>query len=365
MKKNRVAVIFGGKSGEHEVSLASANSVLQALNKEKYEIIPIKISREGKWYILSSLNTFDSNIKCEAAILADPTGDNLVNLQEKEPGQIFFTRESVDVVLPVLHGTFGEDGTLQGLLELANIPYVGCGVAASSVGMDKAMMKAMFAQHNLPQGKYLTFLRKEWEKDQDPICNKIETALGYPVFVKPANLGSSVGISKAANRDELVKAMHLACLYDRKVVVEENINGREIEVAVLGNDEPEASIAGEIVPCNDFYDYEAKYISGTSELKIPAPLDDKTMNEVRKLAVKAFKAIDGAGLSRVDFFIKKDTGEILINEINTLPGFTEISMYPKLWAATGLPYDKLLDRLIELAIERHQDKNRNKTVYSE
>lgn len=365
MKKTKLAVLFGGRSGEHEVSLHSANSVLQALNKEKYEIIPIKITKEGKWYELDSFNTHSENYLHEITILADPTEQSLIKLMQKKSGETYIKKEKVDVVFPVLHGTYGEDGTLQGLLEMANIPYVGGGVAASSVGMDKAMMKAMFAEHNLPQGKYLVFLRNEWEEDQVSIVNRIADSLGYPVFVKPANMGSSVGISKAKNANELVKAIDLACLYDRKVVVEENIEGREIEVAVLGNANPEASVAGEIIPCNEFYDYNAKYINEASELRIPAPLDDVTMSEIRSLAIKAFKAVDCAGLARVDFFLTKETKEILINEINTLPGFTKISMYPKMWDATGIPYENLLDRLIELALERHKDKNRNQTLYTE
>ncbi len=361
MKKLKMAVLFGGKSGEHNVSLASANSVIAALDKEKYDIIPIKITKEGKWQVLASHDTHDTNYLYDAAILADPTSARLVNLSDLTDQ----AGSEIDVVFPVLHGTFGEDGTLQGLLDMANIPYVGCGVAASSVGMDKDMMKSMFAQHGLPQGKYLAVLRKEWEADAPGFTAQVESTLGYPVFVKPANMGSSVGISKANNAEEFRAAMTIACEYDRKVVIEENINGREIEVAVLGNDDPRASIAGEIVPCNDFYDYQAKYVNGTSELKIPAPLDNETMQKVRDLAVKAFKAVDGSGLSRVDFFLTKETGEILINEINTLPGFTKISMYPKLWQETGLPYEKLLDRLVELALERHQDRNRNRTSFGE
>lgn len=362
MNKTRVAVIFGGRSGEHEVSLLSAASVIEAINKDKYEVIPIGITKQGQWLTSNDALQVLQNGTGEAiptGLLGDPTKNKLVTFDAK-------TNEisdlgNIDVIFPVLHGTFGEDGTIQGLFELANIPYVGAGVLASSAGMDKAIMKALFAQKGLPQCKFLAFLRKEWETDPANISHQIASELGFPCFVKPANLGSSVGISKATNLEELKSAMNNAAKYDRKIIIEEFIDGREIEVAVLGNDEPVASVPGEIVFSNDYYDYNAKYADGKSQMRIPADIPYDIANKVRQYAVEAFKAIDSSGLSRADFFITKSTGQIYINEINTLPGFTKFSMYPKMWEATGIPYDKLIDKLIELAMERHADKNRNLT----
>ncbi|HHW44503.1 MAG TPA: D-alanine--D-alanine ligase, partial [Desulfotomaculum sp.] len=268
----------------------------------------------------------------------------------------------VDVVIPVLHGTFGEDGTVQGLLELANIPYVGAGVMASAVGMDKIIMKTLFARHGLPQVNFRYCSRRDWERNRQAVLSEVEQ-LGYPLFVKPANLGSSVGISKARSREELVPAMDLAACYDRKIIVEEFVPAREVEVSVLGNDDPMASLPGEIIPLNEFYDYEAKYVEGKSDLVIPARLPAETMLELQRLAIKVFKALDCAGMARVDFFLRKDNGAVLVNEINTIPGFTSTSMYPKLWEATGITYPELLDRLIELALERHREKNRSRTTF--
>lgn len=359
-RKIRVGVVFGGKSGEHEVSINSAQSVIENLNPEHYEILPIGISKEGTWHVgtqaYKALGTEtppkllanSQQAWSEAALTAAVPSPTL-------PSPI---HEELDVVIPVLHGPYGEDGTVQGLFELLNIPYVGAGVLASAVGMDKAMMKAVFAHAGLPQCKYTVYLRRNWETDPDAVMNDIEQKLGYPCFVKPANLGSSVGISKAKDRESLRAALNEAARFDRKLVVEEGVDGREIEVAVLGNDVPRASVAGEIVPKADFYDYNAKYIDGTSDLVIPAELSAAQMEEVRDMAVRAYQAVDGSGLSRVDFFLERSTGRFLINEINTFPGFTVISMYPKLWEATGVPYNELMDELIRLAIERHQDKNR-------
>lgn len=268
------------------------------------------------------------------------------------------TNQQIDVVLPLLHGTFGEDGTIQGLLEMANIAYVGAGVLASSVGMDKVMMKRVFEQEGLPQCIFRHFTRTQWEKDNAYFIMEIEVAIGYPCFVKPANLGSSVGISKAKNREELIEAIHSAFLYDRKVIVEENVNAREVEVAILGNDDPEASVVGEVVSTREFYDYKAKYVDGTSSMIIPAEIPDELSERIRELAIRAYQAVDGSGLSRIDFFIRKEDNQLFINEINTMPGFTPFSMYPLLWKETGKPYAQLLDELIGLALKRHQDKQR-------
>lgn len=362
MKKLRVAVIFGGRSGEHEVSLLSAASVIEAMNKDKYEVIPVGITKEGKW--ITSADAIEYLQKgtgkaVETALLADPTRKQLVTFNKNDNTALLGSE--IDVIFPVLHGTFGEDGTIQGLFEMANIPYVGAGVLASSTGMDKAIMKALFKQKRIPQCKYKTFLRKEWESDPARITALIKKDIGFPCFVKPANLGSSVGISKAPSIDDLKNSIDLAAKYDRKIIVEEFVNAREIEVAVLGNDEPVASVPGEIVFNNDYYDYDAKYLDGKSQMRIPAEIPYDLANKIRRYAVEAFLAIDGSGLSRVDFFVTKDSNKIYINEINTLPGFTKFSMYPKMWEASGIAYDKLIDKLIELALERHQDKNRNLT----
>lgn len=370
-KKLRVAVIYGGRSGEHEVSLQSAASVLEAINREKYDVVPVKINKTGRWLLQGHAadGALDGD-EIPVALLADPTRQN--PLTQAPPsgtetpagaGPLSADLSRIDVVFPVLHGTYGEDGTIQGLLELANLPYVGGGVAASAVSMDKALMKAAFAHRGLPQGKFLAVLRKAWAAEPDKVSQTVAAELGFPCFVKPANLGSSVGISKARSPEELSRAMDLAARFDRKIIVEEFINAREIEVAVLGNDDPQASVPGEIIPGNEFYDYKAKYIDGTSGLLIPADIPPETAGQARRLAVEAFKAVDCAGLARVDFFLTKDTGRLLLNEINTIPGFTKFSMYPKLWEATGIPYDKLIDELITLALERHQDKNRNLTSF--
>jgi D-alanine-D-alanine ligase len=362
LKKLRVGVLFGGRSGEHEVSLNSANSILNALDREKYEIVPIGITKQGSWLLgadpakILAEGKFDGEL-IPATLVPDPNTNKLLSLSDGAD------LAEIDVIIPVLHGTYGEDGTVQGLFELANIPYVGAGVLGSATGMDKIVMKSVFAAAGLPQARYVGLLRKEWEQAQENVLMTVEQELGYPCFVKPANLGSSVGISKAHNREELTRAINVACEYDRRIVVEEFIDGREIEVGVLGNDEPKVSVLGEIVPCNEFYDYKAKYIDGDSALIIPAEISRAACEQIREIAAKAFRALDCAGLSRVDFFVTKAEGEIYINEVNTMPGFTKISMYPKLWEATGIPYSELLSKLIDLAIERHADKNRSKTTF--
>jgi D-alanine-D-alanine ligase len=365
----RVGVIFGGRSGEHEVSLRSAKSVIDALDPEKYEVVPIAITHEGQWLALDDARlALEQGVEraggTRAALLAEPQERGLVPVGERAV-QAERTMGALDVIFPVLHGTFGEDGTLQGLLELAGVPYVGAGVAGSAVGMDKILMKDVFKAHGFPIPPHLAFLRSEWERDREAVEQRMEEWLGYPQFVKPANLGSSVGISKARNRGELSRAIEEAARYDRRIVIEAAVpNARELECAVLGNDELEASIVGEIVPSNEFYDYEAKYISDDSKLLIPAPISEELSARIREMSKKAFAALDLAGLARVDFLLDGDSGELYLNEVNTMPGFTSISMYPKLWGATGIPYPELVDRLIGLAIERHREKSRNQYIFS-
>jgi D-alanine-D-alanine ligase len=362
MAKIRVGVIYGGRSGEHEVSVLSANSVISAIDPQKYQVFPIGITKEGAWIPgLTPASLIESKQRQVRRLDAgETTSAGLISLENSRGQLLSGLRESIDIIFPVMHGPFGEDGTIQGLLELAGIPYVGCGVLASSVGMDKAVMKAVFQQNGLPVGDYLACLRKEWADNPGAIQSQIEQQLGYPCFVKPANLGSSVGISKAHNGSELKQAINLAAEYDRKIVIEKMLEGREIECSVLGNDQPIASVPGEIVPCAEFYDYDAKYILNDSKLIIPAELPRETVIKVQDLAVRSFKAIDGAGLGRIDFFVGRDNQTIYVNEINTMPGFTRISMYPKLWEATGIGYPELIDRLLGLALERYDDKMRNK-----
>jgi D-alanine-D-alanine ligase len=371
-RKIRVGLIYGGKSGEHDVSLQTALAVIQAFDHNKYEIHPIYISKQGGWsagkalkapvHQISSL-TFAESIEQDGteqsalSLTGSSTGLAAIFAGTVEPRTDDHTDlQGIDVVFPLLHGTFGEDGTIQGLLEMANIPYVGAGVLASSVGMDKVMMKKVFAQEGLPQCLYRHFTRTQWSKERDFHLLEIETVLGYPCFVKPANLGSSVGISKANNQKELLTAISFAFQYDRKVIVEEHVDAREIEVSVLGNDEPQASVPGEIVPCNEFYDYKAKYLDGQSEMVIPAGISQELTEQLQQYAKRAFLAIDGSGLSRVDFFVRRSDEAVFINEINTMPGFTPFSMYPLLWKESGKSYVELLDDLIKFAIQRHQEK---------
>jgi D-alanine-D-alanine ligase len=360
----RVAVLFGGRSGEHEVSLASARSVMSALDPTKYEIYSVGISRSGRWLTEGDpLQLLASGEEPPAApgqhLPAARDGRELI------PGTQGARFPQVDVVFPVLHGTYGEDGTVQGLLELAGLPYVGSGVLGSALGMDKVAMKAVFRANGLPVGEYLPVLRSHWRSRPDAIVAEVEASLGYPVFTKPANLGSSVGVAKAHDADELRRGLNLAARFDRRLLVEAAITAREIECSVLGNDDPMASVPGEVVPSNEFYDYHAKYIDNASELIIPAQLSAETTAQVREVAVKAFQCLDCAGMARVDFFLCKDSGRVYVNEVNTIPGFTAISMYPKLWAASGVPYSALLDRLIALALERHEDRRATETSYQD
>lgn len=363
-RRIRVGVIFGGRSGEHEVSLVSATSIMQALDPAKYDVVPIGITREGKWLssqramgLLKAANGLES--EPERFLVPEPGRRSLVTVDR--PSE---TQEPLDVVIPIVHGTYGEDGTLQGLLELSNLPYVGAGVLGSAVGMDKITQKQLFENLGLPVVKYRWFLSRDCRERRDYVVRQVVKTLGYPVFVKPANTGSSVGISKAHNRKELLEAMDLAMAYDRKVLFEAGVDGvREIECAVLGNNDPRASVLGEIVPSNEFYDYDAKYVDGKSNAIIPAKLPRQKAEAIRNMAVEAFRVLDLAGMARVDFFVTRKTGRVYLNEVNTLPGFTSISMYPKLWEATGIGYAELLDRLIALAIERHQEKSGLQTAY--
>ncbi len=365
-KKIRVGVIFGGQSSEHEVSLVSATSVIQALDKEKYEVVPIGITKEGKWLSSSTtLQCLKSGKRLDDApervLLPDPTQKGLVEFRSDG---LSTTPERLDVVFPVLHGPYGEDGTIQGLLDVANIPYVGAGVLGSALGMDKVVQKQVFERVGLPVPEYCFFLYREYKAAPTRWIREIETVLRYPCFVKPANLGSSVGITKAHNRKELQRGINEASQYDRKILVERSIeNAREIECSVLGNDDPRVSVPGEVIPSNEFYDYDAKYIDGKSQIIIPAQLPERVKKKVQDLAIKAFKAIDCSGMARVDFLVVRDTNDIYICEVNTIPGFTSISMYPKLWEASGIPYPKLLDILIQLALERHRERGRLRTSY--
>ena len=374
MKKLRVGVIYGGRSGEHEVSLASAAAVFQNLDPERYLPIAILIEKDGRWVLPARPPAISiaadviqagkkelSEPSREAHLVAHPGGDTLLTVDRRREGAVV-AGLGLDVVFPVLHGPYGEDGTVQGLLELANVPYVGAGVLASAVGMDKAAMKMIFAANGLPICDYEVFLTRDWRRDERALMSSIATRLGFPVFVKPANLGSSVGISKARHAAELRTAIDLAAQFDRKVVVEAAVpQAREIECSVIGNDDSEASVPGEVVPSREFYDYEAKYLDQGSKLLIPAPLTDEQTADVRRLALAAFKAIDGAGMARVDFLLAGDSGVLYVNEVNTIPGFTTIGMYSKMWAATGLPFPALIDRLIALALERHAEKQQRRT----
>lgn len=360
-----VAVIFGGRSGEHEVSLASARSVVENLNPDRYSVTLLGITKEGRWMVPQEsakalTEGLDSAGGVRAMIPADHNSRSLVTVGDHslEPG------EPIDVVFPVLHGPYGEDGTVQGLLELAGLPYVGAGVLGSAVGMDKAIMKTLFVAAGLPVAEFICFKQRDRDRDPEGIVRRITDEIGFPCFVKPANLGSSVGISKVHVEADLEAAIDLAAQYDVKVLVERSIeNAHEIECSVLGNDEPQASVIGEVIPSREFYSYEAKYVDDASELIIPAALPEDVSERIRGMAIGAFKAVDCAGLARVDFLVTRDTHEVFVSELNTIPGFTEISMYPKLWEASGLSYSGLLDRLIELALERHAERAGLKTTY--
>jgi len=370
IKKIRVGIIFGGRSGEHEVSFCSASSIIKAIDKGKYTVVPIGITKEGRW-----ISPCDSKLalqsgkiegKSTVILLNDSFSKSLVCIDNNQKLDKSSVLEKLDVIFPVLHGPYGEDGTIQGLLELANIPYVGAGVASSAISMDKDLMRTIFQQKDLPILKWITIKRKEWQKDKEKILSLIQDSFEYPLFVKPANLGSSVGITKVHKKEELGKAIDLASSYDRKILIEEGLEEiREIECGVLGNDEPQVSVMGEIKPAGEFYDYDSKYIEEGTQLLIPADLPDGVSKEVQEIALRAFKAVDSAGMARVDFFVSKKENKIYLNEINTIPGFTSVSMYPRLWEASGIPYSELIDRLIQLALERHQDKSQNKISYDE
>lgn len=358
-KRLRVGVLFGGRSGEHEVSLASAASVIRALDPEKYEPVLIGITKDGRWLVgTSAQKLLPEVLKAgERVVLPpDPSAAALMPFAGASPQPAV----KVDVVFPVLHGTFGEDGTVQGLLELTGLPYVGAGVLASAVGMDKDVQKRLFRDAKIPVVEWLAFSRQEWEAERGKILLAVKKKFKFPLFVKPATLGSSVGMTCVHNAAELPGALDMAAQFALKILVERAITGREIEVAVLGNNEPKASIPGEIVPHHEFYDYAAKYLESGTELVIPAKLTRKQVSQFQEYAVRAFRSIDGTGMARVDFFLEKRTNKIYLNEVNTIPGFTSISMYPKMWEASGISYSELIDRLIQLAIELHQEKSRTK-----
>jgi D-alanine-D-alanine ligase len=358
--KIRVMVIFGGESDEHDVSLRSAQTVIGALDPERYEILPVGITRNGGWITtgdpMKSLAAHSPLFALEDGIVAaDLTTSDAVEVSRAMPS---VSGQSVDVVFPVLHGPRGEDGTLQGMLELSGLPYVGSGVLGSAVAMDKIVAKTILAQAGIPQVEWMAVLRRDWERDPVAIEAEIAEKLGFPCFCKPANMGSSVGVTKAHDASELSECLANAAAFDRRIIVERGIDARELEVAVLGNDDPIVSVAGEIVPSREFYDYEAKYIDEGSQLLIPAPIDDETLATIQRVAVEAFAALDLAGMARADFFLDRGTNEVLLNEVNTIPGFTSISMYPLLWQASGVPLAELVDRLVALAIERHADHRR-------
>ena len=374
-KKIRVGLVFGGKSGEHEISLASAQSVARALDKNKYDLVLIGVTKEGHW--ITGGNALKQLAAVSPTPLLAPESESAngavsapINSVELVPTAVDAATKSsplalIDVAFPLVHGPFGEDGTVQGLLELADIPYVGAGVAASAVGMDKALMKAVFRAHSLPILDWLVILRRDAETQLDETIYRVESVLGYPCFVKPANLGSSVGITKAHDRDELRGALNIAAQYDRKLIVERAAqNAREIECSVLGNDDPIASIPGEVISKREFYDYAAKYESEAgTELIVPADLSPELVRSAQEIAIRAFKAIDACGMARVDFFLERGANRLLLNEINTIPGFTSVSMYPRMWQKSGISYADLIDRLIQLALERHADKRKSKVTY--
>lgn len=369
-EKIRIGVLFGGKSGEHEVSFCSAKSIIEAIDQNQYEVIPIGITREGHW--LSPEESWVSlkteNIKGEDVIAwkSNPEKQQFLILNEKSPTNQFKLLQKIDVIFPVLHGPYGEDGTIQGLLELMGIPYVGSGVVSSAVGMDKEFMKRIFQQANLPQTRWITLRRHQWLQEGDKIIKEIERKLHYPLFVKPCNLGSSVGISKVEKREELSEAINLAASYDRKIIIEEGIeNAIEIECSVLGNDNPRVSIVGEVKPGGQYYDYISKYLDQNTQLIIPARIPEHITKEIQCIAKNAYMVIDAAGMSRVDFFLQSENENysVYLNEINTIPGFTKASMYPKLWEKSGIDFSELIHQLIEFALERFHDKKINRTDF--
>jgi D-alanine-D-alanine ligase len=375
MKKLRVGVIFGGRSGEHEVSVRSARAVIDAMDARKYEVVPIAITKEGKWLspaAAARLLPEETKKRLPAEVISeerqpsmligDPSSNGLVTQSKWDERD---ARQPLDVVFPVLHGTYGEDGTIQGWLEMVGMPYVGCGVLASACGMDKVTMKALFREAGLPICRHLWFLRKAWDNERQTVLRRTAREIGFPCFVKPANLGSSVGVSKAVDKSSLEKAIELAARYDRKIIVEEGLDAREIECAVMGNEQPEASLPGEYVVHDKaaaFLDYTEKYSStGHVEFVVPAQLSKALIGRIQRMATRAFQAVDGAGLARVDFFLRRDTNELLVNELNTIPGLTDVSGFPKMWAASGVEFPQVIDRLIQLALEQHREKSRNET----
>jgi D-alanine-D-alanine ligase len=366
-EKIRIGVLFGGRSGEHEVSLLSARSVLSVLDSQKYRVTQIGITHEGRWF--SGLNVLEAfehgNLEglFPVTLRPEPGHQTLYAIRSSAAGEQIEPYADIDVYFPVLHGTFGEDGTLQGLFEMADVAYVGAGVLGSSVGMDKALFKDVMRAHQIPVVDSVILSRTQLEKDSDTIIKQVEQMSAYPVFVKPANMGSSVGISKCRNRSDLFEGMMDAARFDRRIMVEHGVNAREIEISVLGNDDPIVSVPGEILPSREFYNYEAKYIDDNSGLLIPAPLSQEQVTHVQQIALEAYKAADCSGMARVDFLLDKDTNEFYLNEINTIPGFTKISMYPKLWEASGISYPKLVDRLVELAFERKTGRDRTERTY--
>jgi len=367
-KKLKLAVLFGGRSGEHDVSLMSARSVLSVLDPAKYEVTQVGITLDGEWLngkdTITAFEKKDFNSLNHVVLPSEPSHSALYVLRNTDHGEALKKLADIDVFFPVLHGPFGEDGTMQGLLELADAAYVGAGVVGSAVGMDKGVFKDVMRANDIPIVDSILILRSEFEKDTNAVIEKIERLGAYPLFTKPANLGSSVGISKCNSRSDLGEGLMEAARFDRRMIVERGmVNGREIEVSVLGNDNPQASVCGEVLPSREFYSYEAKYKDGTSGLVIPAQLPNDVSEQIRAYAVRAYKAIDCAGMARADFFVEKTTNKIYLNELNTLPGFTSISMYPKLWQASGLPYPKLVDRLIELALERKAERDHTEHLY--
>lgn len=360
-QKINLGIIFGGRSGEHEVSLMSARSVISVINRDKYIIHLVGITHDGRWVtgveLLDKLSAGKTEELSDAVIFGDPTRSGLYHIKKDASGEKLEKVTDLDVIFPILHGTFGEDGTLQGLLEMADIAYVGAGVLGSSVGMDKGLFKDLMRANHIPVVPSILVSRAEIESGMGDVIARAEQMSGYPLFVKPANLGSSVGVSKCVNRSDLLEGLHDAAQYDRRILIEKGVNAREIEVSVLGNDAPIASVPGEIRPNADFYSYDAKYILDNSELLIPAALTEEQRQLVQQYALRAYTCSDCAGMARADFLLDKMTGEVFLNEINTIPGFTKISMYPKLWEASGLSYPALIDRLIELALERKEDRD--------
>jgi D-alanine-D-alanine ligase len=361
-RRLRVAVIYGGRSGEHEVSIESARSVMGAIDRDRYQVIPVGITQRGRWLLAEPLALREGTLEAAGTML--PSAElRSPDLAPADDAAKVTLADTVDVVFPLVHGTYGEDGCLQGLFELAGIPYVGSSLPASAVGMDKVLMKAVFAAAGLPSVAYLPIRRVEWEREGDRCLARIADEIGFPCFVKPANLGSSVGITKVLSKRELPLALTLAAEYSSRLIIERGVAARELECGVLGNHEPHASVVGEVIPRRDFYDYEAKYHDPDTQFVIPAEIPPNVADEVRAMAIRAFAAIGAAGMARVDFFLERESGRVFVNEINTIPGFTSMSVYPRLWAASGVEYAELIDRLIALALERHEDQARNRTEY--